>query len=429
MLEVLMNKSISVPFIPLESSEPQSYAARNAPYWRRNLFICVFGSFTTLVSLSMLLPFLPLYVQQLGVQSQSAVVQWSGIAFGATFLGTAATAPLWGRLADKYGRKPMLIRAAVGMAVVMSLIGLAHNVTELVLLRLVAGLIGGYASASIVMVGTQAPRERAGWALGILSTGALAGNLIGPLVGGVLPTWIGIRGTFFAGGAMIAVAAILTAVFVREDFDRASDTKRQSAPAGTTGHSLPSRRAIMVALLVTAMMVLLANMSIEPIITVYISQLGVAHERLATIAGVVMACSAFGSMLTAAKLGALADRIGAWNVIIGCLVVTALAMLPQAYVTHWWQLAALRGVMGMSLAGLLPSVAKLVRNSVKDNQSGKMLGYLQSAQFSGQVIGPVLGGQIGVHFGFHWVFFVTSFSLLACAALNQWAKTANLRMS
>ena len=98
-----------------------SYAARNTLYWRRNLFICVFGSFTTLVSLSMLLPFLPLYVQQLGVTSQAAIVQWSGVAFGATFLGTAVTAPLWGRLADRYGRKPMLVRAAVGMAIVMSL--------------------------------------------------------------------------------------------------------------------------------------------------------------------------------------------------------------------------------------------------------------------------------------------------------------------
>jgi MFS family permease len=139
-----------------------SYATRNTLYWRRNLFICVFGSFTTLVSLSMLLPFLPLYVQQLGVTSQAAIVQWSGVAFGATFLGTAVTAPLWGRLADRYGRKPMLVRAAVGMAIVMSLIGMAHNVTELVALRLLAGLIGGYASASIVMIGTQAPRERAG---------------------------------------------------------------------------------------------------------------------------------------------------------------------------------------------------------------------------------------------------------------------------
>jgi DHA1 family multidrug resistance protein-like MFS transporter len=142
-----------------------SYTQRNEKYWKRNLFICVFGSFTTLVSLSMLLPFLPLYVKQLGVESQADVIEWSGVAFGATFLGTAVTAPIWGKLADRYGRKPMLIRAAVGMAVVMSLIGVAHNVYELVGLRTIAGLVGGYASASTVMVGTQAPRERAGWAL------------------------------------------------------------------------------------------------------------------------------------------------------------------------------------------------------------------------------------------------------------------------
>lgn len=202
-----------------------SYSERNADYWRRNLVVCVFGSFSTLVSLSMLLPFLPLFVQQLGVDSQSAVVEWSGIAFSATFFGTAITAPLWGRLADRYGRKPMLTRAAVGMAIVMSLIGLAQNVTELVGLRLLAGLIGGYASASTVMIGTQTPPDRAGWALGILSTGALAGNLIGPLIGGLLPPLIGIRGTFFFGGGIIAVAALLTIFVVREDFQPASDAR------------------------------------------------------------------------------------------------------------------------------------------------------------------------------------------------------------
>ncbi|HTJ95820.1 MAG TPA: MFS transporter [Pararobbsia sp.] len=396
-----------------------SYAERNTAHWRRNLFVCVFGSFTTLVSLSMLLPFLPLYVQQLGASTPSAVVQWSGVAFGATFFGTAITAPLWGRLADRFGRKPMLVRAAVGMAVVMSLIGMAHNVTELVVLRLIAGLVGGYASASIVMVGTQAPRERAGWALGILSTGALAGNLVGPLVGGFLPSLVGIRGTFFVGGAMIAVAALLTIFVVREDFDPASDVKRASgadAPAHTSVSPL-----VIGSLLVTAMMVLLANMSIEPIITVYIGELGVPTAHLARTAGIVMAASAFGSMLTAARLGALADRIGGWKVIIGCLIATGVVLVPQAFVTEWWQLAVLRGLMGMTLAGLLPSIAKLVRQAVAEHNSGKTLGYLQSAQFSGQVIGPLIGGQIGAHVGLHAVFFVTSTLLVLCAVLNRFA--------
>ncbi|MGF6723178.1 MFS family permease [Paraburkholderia sp. GAS41] len=400
--------------------EKHTYSERNAPYWRRNLIVCVFGSFTTLVSLSMLLPFLPLYVQQLGVSSTSAIVQWSGVAFGVTFLGTALTAPIWGQLADRYGRKPMLIRAAIGMAVVMSTIGLAHNVYELVALRFAAGLIGGYASASIVMIGTQAPPERAGWALGVLSTGVLAGNLIGPLIGGVLPNLIGIRGAFFAAGGMIAVAALLTITLVREDFTYRPHS-RSKQTAGAAAHA-KLNYAVLGALLVTAMMVLLSNMSIEPIITVYIAQLGVAHNRLATVAGIVMACSAFGSMVMAAKLGALADRIGGWNVIICCLAATGLVMIPQAFVTEWWQLAVLRGLMGMTLAGLLPSIAKLVRQAVREQESGKMLGYLQSAQYAGQVTGPLIGGAVGVHFGMRYVFFVTGALLLACAVFDQWVK-------
>ncbi|TCI07008.1 MFS transporter [Dyella soli] len=397
-----------------------SYAERNAAYWRRNLVICVFGSFTTLVSLSMLLPFLPLYVQQLGVTSSSAIIQWSGVAFGATFLGTGLTAPLWGHLADRYGRKPMLVRAAIGMAVVMSLIGMAHSVVELVVLRLIAGLVGGYASASLVMIGTQAPRERAGWALGMLSTGALAGNLIGPLVGGFLPGWVGIRGTFFVGGGVIAVAAIATIVLIREDFDRSSDAKIRAATH--TGPAATSNRAVFVALFLTAMMVLLANMSIEPIITVYIGQLGVATHHLTRIAGIVMASSALGSMLTAARLGALADRVGGWKVIIGCLLATGVVVVPQAFVTQWWQLAVLRVLMGMTLAGLLPSIAKLVRHAADEHHSGKMLGYLQSAQFTGQVVGPLLGGLIGARLGLHEVFFVTGSLLVLCAGLNAWAR-------
>jgi MFS family permease len=179
---------------------------------------------------------------------------------------------------------------------------------------------------------------------------------------------------------------------------------------------------VVATILVTAMMVLLANMSIEPIITVYIGSLNVHADHLARIAGVVMACSALGSILTAARLGALADRIGSWNVIIGCLVLTGLVMVPQAFVTEWWQLAGLRVLMGMTLAGLLPAIAKLARQSVDESRTGQMLGYLQSAQFSGQVVGPVIGGQIGVLFGLHSVFFVTGTLLVICAGLAQWAR-------
>src|SRR5215475_7855698 len=145
-------------------------AILDAGPWRRNLVVCVFGSFTTIVAMTLLLPFLPIYVEQLGVTDPAAIAEWSGAAYGATFFSAALTAPLWGRLADLYGRKLMLIRASLGMAIAMSLIGMATSAWQLVALRLLAGFLGGYASGSNVLVATQAPRARSGWALGMLAS-------------------------------------------------------------------------------------------------------------------------------------------------------------------------------------------------------------------------------------------------------------------
>jgi MFS family permease len=401
-------------------SASASYSRRNTRYWKRNLAICVFGSFTTLVSLTLLLPFLPIYVEQLGVKQNAAIVEWSGIAFGATFLGTGLTAPLWGLLSDRYGRKPMLVRAAVGMAIVMPLIGLAHNVVELTLLRLVAGIIGGYASSSTLLVATQTPAEKSGWALGVLSTGALAGTLIGPLVGGVLPGLIGIRNTFFVTGSVIAVAAVVTILFVREDFvPRASHA---DASASAVADVKKPSGIVIASMFGTAMLVLFSNMSIEPIITVYLKVLHAPSERVVLDAGIVMAASALGSILMAAPLGRLADRIGGWKVITYCLLAASILMIPQAFVSQWWQLAILRFLMGTALAGLLPSIAKVIRQTVPERALGKVLGYSQSSQYAGQVLGPLAGGALGGLVGMRSVFILTSGMLLCGAVLNKWAQ-------
>lgn len=399
------------------SQDSDSYARDNAVYWRRNLFVCVFGSFTTLVSLTALLPFLPVYVEELGAAPGAAVVQWSAVAFGATFLGTGLTAPLWGALSDRYGRKPMLVRAAVGMAVVMPLIGCVHNVWQLVILRLIGGIIGGYTASATLLIATQAPKEKSGWALGVLSTGALAGTLTGPLIGGLLPGLIGIRTTFFATGAMIAVAALLTALLVRENFMPRPRSVRAMAAAGTD-----NTRLIVTAMFATGMLVLFANMSIEPIITVYLRDIHVGRAEVVLDAGIVMAASALGSIVMAAPLGRLADRVGGWSVIVGCLAAAGLLMIPQAFVTAWWQLALLRFLLGTALAGLLPAIARQVRQSVPENALGNVLGYLQSSQYAGQVLGPLAGGAIGGFIGMRAVFFFTGALLLLGAAANLWAR-------
>jgi MFS family permease len=244
--------------------------------------------------MTLLLPFLPLYVEQLGVTDQAAIVQWSGVAFGATFLSAALVAPLWGNLADRYGRKLMLIRASLGMSVAMSLIGLAGNVWQLVLLRLLAGFLGGYASGSMVLVATQTPKARSGWALGTLSSGIMAGNLAGPLIGGVLPPLIGIRNTFFGAGAVIFVAFLATTFLIKEE--KRPPKARQSASGRWA--SIPNKRPV-IAMLLTGMLLLFANMSIEPIITVYVETLIPQADQVTLYAGLAMSAAALGSIVSA----------------------------------------------------------------------------------------------------------------------------------
>jgi MFS family permease len=384
-------------------------------HWKRNLWVCVFGSFTTIIGMTILLPFLPLYVEQLGVTDHVAIVQWSGVAYGAAFLTAAIFAPLWGRLGDQYGRKLMLIRASLGMAVAMSLIGLSQNIYQLVGLRLLTGLLGGYSSGSTVLVATQTPRARTAWAIGMMASGNMAGNLVGPLVGGALPRLIGIRMTFFAAGAIIFVAFLATVFLIKEE-----PRQRRSRASRKHGAwaAIPDKRPVLT-MLAMGMLLMFANMSIEPIITVYVAQITVNPARVTVVAGLVMSAAALGSILSASWLGKLADRTGHWTVIIGCLLVCAGLLVPQAFVTAGWQLVVLRFLMGLSLGGLLPCVATVIRHNVPERNAGTILGYSTSSQYVGQVTGPLVGGFIGGHFGMRAVFLGTS-ALMAAGAVYGW---------
>lgn len=390
----------------------QPPAAGAEQHWKRNLAVCVAGSFTTIIAMTLLLPFLPLYVEHLGVSDPAAIVQWSGVAFGATFLSAAFTAPLWGRLGDRYGRKLMLIRASLGMAVAMSLIGLAENIYQLVGLRLLAGLLGGYASGATILVATQTPKARSGWALGMLSSGIMAGNLTGPLIGGFLPPLIGIRNTFFLAGGVIFLTFLAT-LFIMKEAPRPTRAAGESRPVAVRlWDVIPDKRPVII-LFVVAALVMFSIMSIEPIITVYLTQLHT--ENVTVMAGVVMSATALASVLSASRIGKLADRIGHSKVVMGCLVAAAGLLIPQAFVTHEWQLVALRFLMGIALGGLLPCITAMIRHTVPDQVAGRMLGYSTSSQYVGQVLGPLTGGYLGGHFGMPIVFIATSVLMAGCA--------------
>ena len=383
-------------------------------HWRGNLAVCVFGSFTTLVGMTLMLPFLPIYVEQLGARGHAAIVQWSGVAYGATFLTAGMVAPLWGHLGDRFGRKLMLVRASLGMAITISLIGFSTTLWQLVGLRLLVGIAGGYSSGATILVAVQTPKVRSAWALGVLSSGVMAGNRIGPLVGGGLPPLIGIRATFWASGALIFVAFLATVLLVKE-----APRAQGVGKARPKGHwsEIPNK-TLVISMLATGLLLLFATMSIEPIITVYVATLVDDPKRVTFVAGLVMSAAALGSILSASHLGKLADQIGHPTVIVSALAAAALLLIPQAFVTAGWQLIGLRFLMGLALGGLLPCVASVVRHNVPEHFVGMVLGYSVSSQFAGQVAGPLVGGFIGGHIGMRAVFIGTSLLLLLGAAFN-----------
>lgn len=188
--------------------------------WKRNLIVCWFGMFVTGVGMSQIAPVLPLYIKHLGVDNADSVAQFSGIAFGITFIVSAIFSPIWGLAADRFGRKPMLLRASLGMAIVISCMGFAPNVYVLIALRLLQGTITGYSTACTTLIATQTDKEHAGYALGTLSTASIAGALLGPTIGGFIAESMGLQSSFFVTGGLMLVAFITTALFVKESFHR-----------------------------------------------------------------------------------------------------------------------------------------------------------------------------------------------------------------
>ena len=268
----------------------------------------------------------------------------------------------------------MLVRASLGMAIAMSLMGMAHNVWELVGLRLFAGFAGGYSSGATILVATQTPKRRSGWALGMLNSGIMAGSLVGPLIGGTLPPLIGIRATFWLAGGVIFLAFLATTFLIKEE-KRSALTKKAAAAASWS--QIPDKRPV-IAMLAIGLLLTFANMSIEPIITLYVGQL-VDASRVTFVSGLTMSAAALGAILSAARLGKLADRIGHWPVVIVTLAVSALLLIPQAFVTAGWQLVALRFLMGLALGGLMPCVTSIIRHNVPDAVVGRVLGYATSS--------------------------------------------------
>lgn len=385
--------------------------------WKRNLIVCWFGMFVTGIGMSQIAPVMPLYIKHLGISNTASISELSGIAFGITYIISAIFSPIWGNAADKYGRKPMLLRASLGMAIVIFCMGLAPNVYVLIGLRLLQGTITGYSTACTTLIATQTDKENAGYALGTLSTASIAGSLLGPTIGGLIEDSFGLQPVFFITGALLLVAFVTTLLFVKEDFAREA---KKTLSASEVWNSVPEK-SLTIVLSVTFFIITLALYTIEPIITVYVTQLSKNASHIALISGLAFSASGLANIIAAPNLGKLSDKVGAHKVVLVSLVAAGLIYIPQAFVKNPWQLMGLRFLLGLTLGGLNPSINTLVKKITPASITGRIFGFTISAGYLGIFGGSVLGGQVAARFGISYVFFITS-ALLLLNALWVYSK-------
>jgi len=390
---------------------------RKPEQWRRNLAVLWLGTFIAGMGFSEVMPFLSLYVDDLGTFTKGQLTMYSGVTYAVTFFVIALVSPLWGKLADTKGRKIMLLRSSFGMAIVIGLMGFVSNVWQLIGLRFLQGFFAGYIPNATALIAAETPRAKSGSALGILTTGYVSGNLIGPVLGGILAQVFSIRWTFILTGIFLIIVFILSATLVHEHFTPI--TRDQQEQSGSWLHRVKRPKLILV-LLVSTMIIQMGNNSITPIISLYVKQLMNNTGPITLVAGIIAALPGISTLLAAPKLGDYGDRRGTSRVLIFGYVFAVLMYFPQGFVTSIWLLGILRFMIGVSDGALFPAVQTMLTKNSPQELTGTVFSWNQSFQAAGSMFGSLFGGLVANIFNYNGVFIFTAITLLLNFLLLWW---------
>ena len=314
------------------------------------MWIC---NFLVAASATMVLPFISLYISTFGDFSSDYVQRWSGFVFGVTFLTAFFVSPLWGRIGDKYGFKPILLITGFGIAISIFLMGIMNSVLGLFFLRMLMGVVTGFIPTSFALISKQTSKEEAGKTLGTLQMGNVAGSLFGPLIGGMMADAFGFQYTFIITSVSILIATTVVLFGITEMKKTAAEkAKKPHTRADVIKLMLNRRMLIMV--MIIALIIQVGNFSIQPLLALYVSELTRAGS-VAFLSGLAFSATGFGNLLLTRQWGKLGDDIGYEKVLMILLVLASILIIPQALVTELWQLILLRFLFGMAVGGMLPA--------------------------------------------------------------------------
>ncbi|MDD7565838.1 MAG: multidrug efflux MFS transporter [Streptococcus suis] len=372
-------------------------------YWKQNLKVAWLGNFLTGTSFTLVMPFISVFVEELGV-GPGQVEYYAGLAVSVNALAAALMAPIWGSLADRYGRKPMMVRAAFAMIFTMGGMAFVPNVFWLLALRVLNGVFTGYIPNATALIASQVPKDKTGYALGTLSTGAVAGNLIGPTLGGILAEMFGVHTVFLLVGLLYAIVVLLTVFYIREDF---VPLKKGEEMSVKEVFEQVKDRQMLVGLFVTSMIIIAAAQAVVPILTLYVRHLG-QTDNLLFVAGFIISLPGMASLVTSGYLGKIGDRIGNHRLLLIALTYSLLINVFCVFAENPFQLGLLRFMYGFGTGALLPSVNSLLTKLTPKEGISRIFSYNQLFNNLGSVVGPMMGSAVAAHMGYDWVFYLSS---------------------
>lgn len=382
--------------------------------WKKNLYIAWVGCFFTGASFSLVMPFIPVYIEQLGAP-QNKIEFYSGLSISVTALSGAIFSPIWGNLADRRGRKLMMLRAAAGMTITMGSLAFVPNVFWLLVMRFFNGVLAGYIPNATAMIASQAPREKNGWALGTLATGAVAGNLIGPLMGGFLAQTVGIQNVFLVTGGILLTNTLLTLFFVKEDF---KPVAKKNMVSTKEVFKLVQKPSVLIGLFITTLILQIGITSISPILTLYIRSLGGDMDNILFISGLIVSVAGVSTFISSPVLGKIGDKVGNQRVLFCGLIFSLICIFPMSLVQTPFQLGLLRFFMGFSTGALMPSVNTLISKLTPVEGVSRIFSFNNMFTNLGQVMGPLVGSTVAKGYGYRSVFVATSILITANIVLT-----------
>lgn len=409
-------------------------AHRAEPYhgWKRNLVFIWIGVFVGLLGANFVFPFIPFYIKELGVSDKAKVAYYTGLSGSVTGLSLTITAPIWGGLADRFGRKPMFIRALIGAGILIGIMGIVQSVWQLIALRFMMGAFAGTMGAAAALVAATTPRERVGYALGTLQTGVFSANMLGPVIGGLVAANLGIRESFIFCAALYMVAAALAFAFVRES-NGARDPEDDDRSRGGLVDNL---RVVVAEPQIVLMLGLLfclwlSTTFVRPVMPLSIDDFadttnGGEHLTLSlagatfdlkeeAATGFVFGIIGLTSTLAALAVAPLGQRLGYRNCVVGAATLTGLLYLPVALAGSYTTFFVFLGAVGLFQGAMVPGTNALIAASAPEGKQGSAFGLAASMQSMALLVGPLGGGFVSGLLGIEAVYVVIGVILILAA--------------